>query len=198
MKGMRVGAPFGLGQVSRWQVGSVGSSTGVTISFAERFANSQQFDNVFREGMSLVEATANYLEGQGRKDVKAIGPAGSMLYASESMRLTTRLLELASWLVIRRALKAGEIGPEEARTKRRRLRLMAIGRPQHVQGFGQLPARLRELIEASFALHDRITRLDRALEHPAPVVAESTGGNPVAEQVDRLSEAFTSARAARR
>lgn len=169
---------------------------GMTISFAERFANSQQFDQVFREGMALVEATANYLEGQGRKDAKSIGPAAGTIYASESMRLTTRLLELASWLVIRRALKAGEIGPEEARTKRRRLRLNAIGRPQHVQGYDKLPAKLRELIEASFALHDRITHLDRALERPEPVV-EPTHANPVAAQVDRLSAAFGVAREAR-
>lgn len=176
-------------------MGSVGASTGVTICFAERFAHSRQFDHVFREGMALVEATANYLEGPGRKDAKSIGPAGSMLYASESMRLTTRLLELASWLVIRRALKEGEIDAMEAHTKRRRLRLTAIGRPQHVQGFEQLPSRLRELIEASFALHDRITHLDRALEHPEAVVAEVIA-NPVAEQVDRLSAAFARAQAA--
>jgi regulator of CtrA degradation len=178
-------------------VGSVATGMGVTISFAERFTSSQQFDQVFQEGMALVEATANYLEGQGRRDSKAIGPASSMLYASESMRLTTRLLELASWLVIRRALKAGEIGPEEARVKRRRLRLTAIGRPQHVQGFAQLPDKLKDLIEASFALHDRITHLDRALEHPEAVVNEIVP-NPVAEQVNRLSAAFAPARAAHR
>ncbi len=177
-------------------MGSVATGMGVTISFAERFASSQQFDHVFREGMALVEATANYLEGQGRRDSKAIGPAASMLYASESMRLTTRLLELASWLVIRRALKAGEIGPEEARVKRRRLRLTAIGRPQHVQGFEKLPEKLKDLIEASFALHDRITHLDRALEHPEAVIDEIVP-NPVAEQVDRLSAAFAPPRAAR-
>jgi regulator of CtrA degradation len=167
---------------------------GVTISFAQRFASSQQFDQVFRQGMALVEATANYLEGQGRRDAKSVGPAASALYASESMRLTTRLLELASWLVIRRALKAGEITNEEARVKRRRLRLMAIGRPEHVKDFNILPDKLKELIEASFALHDRIVLLDRALEHPEAAVSDMTP-NPVAEQVDLLSAAFAPARA---
>lgn len=170
---------------------------GVTISFAQRFASSQQFDQIFREGMALVEATANYLEGQGRRDAKAIGPAAGVLYASESMRLTTRLLELASWLVIRRALKAGEITGEEARVKRRRLRLTAIGRPEHVKDFDSLPAKLRDLITASFALHDRIVLLDRALEHPETAVGE-TASNPVAEQVDKLSAAFSSVRAVSR
>jgi regulator of CtrA degradation len=167
---------------------------GVTISFAQKFASSQQFDQVFREGMTLVEATANYLEGQGRRDAKSSGPATGTLYASESMRLTTRLLELASWLVIRRALKAGEITNEEARVKRRRLRLTAIGRPEHVKDFQILPETLRELIEASFALHDRIVLLDRGLEHPE-TATNDMAPNPVAEQVDRLSAAFAPARA---
>lgn len=145
--------------------------------------------------MALVETTANYLEGQGRRDAKTIGPVASMLYASESMRLTTRLLELASWLVIRRALNAGEITHEEARVKRRRLRLTAIGRPEHVKDFEILPAEIRELIVASFALHDRIVLLDRALERPEPVVSEAVP-NPVGEQVDLLSAAFAPARAA--
>lgn len=170
-------------------MGSVLSTTNVTVSFAERFASSQQFDHVFREGMALVEAAANYLEGQGRRDAKSAGPELSVLYASESMRLTTRLLELASWLVIRRALKAGEIDLDEARSKRRRLRLSAIGRPEHVKSYDVLPTRLRELIEASFALHDRIALLDAALERPEPSATEASR-NPVADQVQRLSQAF--------
>lgn len=175
--------------MSRCAVGSVEPSIGLTISFAERFAGSQQFDQVFREGMSLVEATANYLEGPGRRDAKALSPAAAVVYASESMRLTTRLLELASWLIIRRALKAREIGPEEARTKRRRLRLAAIGRPAHVKDYHELPPRLRALIEMSFAMHDRIVLIDRALEHPEPV-ATGPAVNPVAEQFQRLNVAF--------
>ncbi|MGE0767557.1 MAG: DUF1465 family protein [Hyphomicrobiaceae bacterium] len=167
----------------------------MTISFAQKFASSQQFDQVFREGMALVEATANYLEGQGRRDAKTAGPLAGAIYASESMRLTTRLLELASWLVIRRALKAGEITNEEARVKRRRLRLTAIGRPEHVKDFDKLPDKLKELIDASFALHDRIVLIDHALERPEPAVSE-VAPNPVGEQVDRLFAAFADTRAA--
>jgi regulator of CtrA degradation len=173
-------------------VGSVVTETSVTISFAERFASSGQFDHVFREGMALVDATAHYLEVQGRREAKALSPAAALVYATESMRLTTRLLELASWLVIRRALKAGEIDHEEARVKRRRLRLTAIGRPAHVKGFAELPERMRELIEASFALHDRIVLIDRALEQPVAHVTEQPA-NPVGEQMARLAQAFDAA-----
>lgn len=175
---------------------SVGSKSGVTISFAEKFAASEQFDQIFREGMGLVETTASYLDGQGRRDAKALSPGLAMIYATESMRLTTRLLEIASWLLVRRSLKAGEISPEEARVKRRRIKLATIGRPAHVKGFNELPAEIRRLIEASFALNDRIVQIDRALEAPALAVV---GGNdnPVRSQMDQLTAAFSGIEPAR-
>lgn len=69
--------------------------------------------------MALVERTAAYLDGPGRREAKALAGSVSVLYATESMRLTTRLLDLASWLLIRRSLKEGEISEEEAAKKRR-------------------------------------------------------------------------------
>lgn len=170
-------------------MGSVSSRDGITVSFAERFASSDQFDQIFREGMRLVENTAAYLDGDGRRQAKALSPAQGMLYATESMRLTTRLLEIASWLLVRRSLKSGEITPEEARVKRRRIKLASVGRPGHVKGYEDLPADIRRLIDASYALNDRILQLDRALEGPALTVV-ATNDNPVQRQIDRLAAAF--------
>ena len=171
-------------------VGSSGhpSETGVTISFGAHYATSGQFDAIFREGMGLVEKAAVYLDGAGRKEARALKGPASMLYATESMRLTTRLLELASWLMIRRAHKEGEITDEEVRKKRERVRLTAPGRLSHVKGFGELPEGLRKLIEASFALNDRIVRLDCAME--LPVEGPEGAGSPVEVQVARLERAF--------
>src|SRR5262249_11430828 len=143
---------------------SVAPTTGVTISFGERFAASDQFDAIFKEGMGLVEQTARYLDGPGRQEARKLRGPLSVLYATESMRLTTRLLELASWLMIRRALKSGEISVEEARNKRQRVKLKGPGRPAHVKGFDDLPGGLQRLIEQRFSLNDRIVQLDRAME----------------------------------
>lgn len=164
---------------------------GVTVSFGERFQASAQFDQVFKEGMLLVETTAAYLDGPGRREAKLLKPPVSVLYATESMRLTTRLLDLASWLLVRRALKEGEITLEEARRKRQRLKLKAIGRPSHIKGYSELPEGLRRVIDESFKLHDRVIQLDKAMQDPeaesniVPIVA-----NPVAEQMNRLARAF--------
>ncbi|MBL8566124.1 MAG: DUF1465 family protein [Hyphomicrobiaceae bacterium] len=170
------------------------AKSGVTISFGDLFQASEQFDQVFKEGMQLVEQTAAYLDGPGRREAKALQPPASVLYATESMRLTTRLLDLASWLLIRRALKEGEISAEEARKKRQRLKLQALGRPSHIKGFTDLPQGLRDLVEASFKLQDRIAQLDRAMQDPAAGAAESQGvthnANPVGDQMSLLAAAF--------
>ncbi|HRY05562.1 MAG TPA: DUF1465 family protein [Hyphomicrobiaceae bacterium] len=166
---------------------------GVTVSFGERFQASAQFDQVFKEGMLLVETTAAYLDGPGRREAKLLKPPVSVLYATESMRLTTRLLDLASWLLVRRALKEGEITLEEARRKRQRIKLKAIGRPAHINGFADLPEGLRRLIEESFKLHDRVVQLDRAMhEQETPSNVVPLIANPVGEQMSLLTRAFAS------
>lgn len=166
------------------------ASLGETVSsFAEHFTASEQFDQIFKDGMALVERTAAYLDGAGRKDSKALTAAINVVYATESMRLTTRLLELASWLLMRRALKEGEITAEEAHVKRRRIRLGGVARPHHVKDFAELPRALRRLIEESFVLQDRIIRIDRALESARTARVETTS-NPVGVQIAALEAAF--------
>ena len=86
---------------------------GVTVSFGAKFAQSDQFRTVFREGMALVEAAATYLDGDGRREARKLQPPHSLAYATESMRLTTRLMQLASWLLIRRAVSEGELTLEQ-------------------------------------------------------------------------------------
>lgn len=163
---------------------------GETVSFGERFQASEQFDRVFSEGMALVERSAAYLDGEGRRESKGLPGQITVLYATESMRLTTRLLELASWLLIRRALKEGEITPQEAETKRARVKLQTLGRPAHTKGFSELPQGLRDLIEASFMLHDRIVQLDRAMVPVKESTEDDMPVNPVATQINTLEQAF--------
>ncbi|MEQ1673240.1 MAG: DUF1465 family protein [Hyphomicrobium sp.] len=175
------------------RVDSALNSGATTVSFGERFQSSEQFDHIFKEGMALVERTAAYLDGPGRKEAKGLTGGTGVLYATESMRLTTRLLDLASWLLIRRALKEGEIGEEEAARKRRRIKLQAFGRPSHVKDFATLPEGLRGLIEESFAMHDRINQLDRAMSSARdPDQVPERPSNPVAQQMGMLERAFAS------
>jgi regulator of CtrA degradation len=155
------------------------------VQFGERLVQSAQFDRLFADGMGLVERTAAYLDNDGRREAKTLQGPISVSYATESMRLTTRLLELASWLLIRRSLKNGEISAEESAAKRARLKIGGSGRPSHNAHFDALPENLRGLIEESFQMSDRILLLERAINPPA-----GNAGDPVGEQRARLETAF--------
>jgi len=85
------------------------------VQFSERLTNSAAFGTLFREGMDLVEETAAYLDGAGRAQAKALDRSVGLTYATESMRLTTRLMQLASWLLLHRAVKEGEMTLTQAK-----------------------------------------------------------------------------------
>ncbi len=157
----------------------------VPVSFGERLATSSKFDRLFSDGMALVEKTAAYLDSQGRTDAKALKGPSSVSYATESMRLTTRLLEIASWLLIRRSLKNGEISTEEAQAKRARLKIGGHGRASHIGQLEALPAGLQTLIEESFHLTDRVLLIERVIEAP-----KGDAGDPVGDQRSRIEKAF--------
>ena len=75
----------------------------------EDFARSELFDRTFREGMELVEDTAAYLDGDGRRESKLLSRTTALAYAGESMKLTTRLMQIASWLLVQRAVREGDM-----------------------------------------------------------------------------------------
>ena len=160
------------------------------VSFGIAFAQSPQFNGVFDEGMALVERVADYLDGEGRRQSRKLKPPVSTIYATESMRLTTRLLEVASWLLIQRALKNGEISADEAEVRRRKIKLRASGHPSHVKYFDELPPDLQQMINDSFVISDRIMRIDRAMRTGDHSVAP-VSTNPVGAQISTLRAAFT-------
>ncbi len=160
------------------------------IDFALRFANSETFRNLFREGMGLVEETASYLDGPGRAESKELGRAGSLIYATESMRLTTRLMQLASWLLLQRAVNEGEMTQAQAGIEKAKVRIDGPSSSRSGPGWDEIPDALKELIDRSIRLQERIRMLDTAIyteEKPQVVMA-----NPVADQMGRLSDAFGS------
>lgn len=151
------------------------------------FTRSELFERTFQEGMSLVEQTAAYLDGEGRRESKRLGRSTALAYAGESMRLTTRLMQIASWLLVQRAVREGDMAPAEACDDRYR-----VGAQSVCQGGGdavgaELPPPLTALLARSEALYDRVLRLDRRMYSGA---SAEDRPNPVLSQVERLRAAF--------
>ena len=156
------------------------------VSFSERLANSQVFASLFRDGMSLVEETATYLDGAGRQESKKLERSAALVYATESMRLTTRLMQLASWLLLHRAVNEGEMSLDQANKEKTKVKLSAAEPfdPAVIKG---LPEKLRALIERTRKLHEDVRRLDATIHAPDEPI---TGVNPIDRQMGLLRAAF--------
>jgi regulator of CtrA degradation len=148
------------------------------------FASSELFDRTFQEGMALVEETATYLDGPGRQESKTLDRRAALGYASESMRLTTRLMQVASWLLVQRAVREGEMDPAKACDARYRL---GGERAMSGEEAPELPAGLKALLNRSERLYERVLHLDRRMYLDA---GEAEQPHPVLSQLEKLQAAF--------
>jgi regulator of CtrA degradation len=149
------------------------------------FARSELFERTFKEGMALVEETAAYLDGPGRAASKRLSRGAALAYAGESMRLTTRLMQVASWLLVQRAVRDGEIQLVEAASEKYRLISREPQPATPFAGADELPEALKALIIRGGAIYERVRRLDETM-YEAPAEA----ANPVSDQLAKLAEAF--------
>lgn len=168
---------------------SVPSVVEPTVAFGARLANSPAFKELFRDGMGLVEETAAYLDGPGRAESRELERGPALAYATESMRLTTRLMQLASWLLLQRAVNEGELTQEQAAQEKSKVRLSSVGAATPQSTIDELPESLAALIGKAMRLQERIVHMDRLLfggqrEVPASPV------NAISSQIDLLANAF--------
>jgi regulator of CtrA degradation len=150
----------------------------------QTFAGSALFKRTFDEGMALVEETARYLDGPGRDEQRHLPRKVALLYAGESMRVTTRLMQAASWLLVQRAVHEGEMNAEEAASDRYRLGSKEICFGASGDGIELLPTVLQNLLSRSDHLYRRIARLDDVLFGDVAMVSGARG------QIELLEKAF--------
>jgi regulator of CtrA degradation len=105
------------------------------------------------------------------------------------MRLTTRLMQIASWLLLRRAVNEGELTPAQANSEKHRVRLTRQDLSCGPDILAELPSNFVDLCAQSIRMQARVLHLDQSMSaardiEPAP--------GPVAAQVALLQEAFAS------
>ncbi len=161
-----------------------------TVSFAGRAATSSQFKALYTEGMALVEETASYLDGTGRAASKVLPRMASVLYAAESMRLTTRLMQMASWLLLQRAVNNGEMSRDQVMSEKSKVRLDGFNVDRNAPGWFELPEGFRDLVERSLRLQNRIALLDREIYRASDAAVLPDNENSVRAQLNLLRTAF--------
>lgn len=136
-------------------------------------------DRLYLDAMVLADEARSYFDDLGRNDHDALPPADRVTFSCESIKATTRLMHVIAWLLIQRAVEAGELTAQAARHPSHRLGAAPDSAPDAIVS---LPLAARALIRASIDLHDRVAALDA---EPCGV-AES----PARGLMDRLALAF--------
>ena len=153
------------------------------------FTRSELFERTFEEGMDLVEKTATYLDGSGRQESKLLSRNGALAYAAESMRLTTRLMHVASWLLVQRAVREGNMPPTAPCEDRYRLAEEARS-AEEAAARRELPIILIQFAERAERLYERVRHMDQRMY--VEVGEDAADPNPVLSHLNRLKTAFGS------
>jgi regulator of CtrA degradation len=163
-----------------------------TIRLSERLMSSQAFRLIYEEGMALVEEAAAYLDDEGRAEAKKLSRIAATLYAAESMRLTTRLMQIASWLLLQRAANNGEMTREQMVAEKTKVRLDTLSASNDAPGWDLLPPTFVDIVTRSLRLQSRVQRMDQDIygEPDAAAGRPETAANPVSDQLALLHTAF--------
>lgn len=118
------------------------------------------FDRTYEETIALMREARDYFVDRQRDGAAEARPALQLVASCEAMRVTARLTQVLAWLLVQRAVTAGELSPVEAMLEQRRLggrSVCAVEGPWHELG---LPETLQSLLSRSLALYNRVARLD--------------------------------------
>ena len=118
------------------------------------------FDSTFDEALALTREARDYLAYQEKADLSELSPVGRMAASCESMRMTARMTQVVAWLLVQKAVHAGDLTREEATQPKYRLAGREICDDVEPLAVEPLPDRLAELLTRSHQMYRRIARLD--------------------------------------
>lgn len=151
---------------------------------AGRMIDSSEFSALYREVMDLVEATAGYLDVEGRAASKLLERMASIAYAKHSMEITTSCMRSASVCLALRATREGEMSIEAA--LRDVMNMDVLMKPTtNVDASLNLPQGLIDLLDKGNALQARL----KAFCHHLVAKDQSTP-NAVHDSLSSLRLAF--------
>lgn len=138
-------------------------------------------DRAYHDALALVSETVTYLEGRGIMDRDTMDPAARNIFAAESMRLTTRLMQVVSWFLVQRAVQTGELTREQAQEPARQLGAVQVCLGEAVEGAEFLPARIKELLDRSRHIFEQVWRVEVMM-----MEERDTPKNPVHDLLSKL------------
>ena len=108
------------------------------------------------------------------------------------MRLTTWLMQIASWLLLQRAANSGEMTRDQVASEKSKVRLDTASAHSEAAGWSELPDDFLDLVNRSLRLQSLVRRMDEEIYGGAtlPPQPANRRSNPVSDQITLLKTAF--------
>ncbi|PCI50121.1 MAG: hypothetical protein COB49_04065 [Alphaproteobacteria bacterium] len=147
----------------------------------EALLDSRFLEKSYQEAMALTQAVASYLEGE-HEQIRNHGLTADteVYYASESMRVSTCLMQVMSWFLVQKGVATGEITKEQAGSSKFRLGAGDICLARVDTSKGNLPKQFIIFLHKAQNLYRQVARMDRM------VYGGQDTANPVHEMFNRI------------
>ncbi|EJF76334.1 DUF1465 family protein [Bartonella birtlesii] len=158
------------------------------IIMIEHDAFENAFNRLYEETMALIEQTATYIDTEGKYTARFLSAEISAIYAKEAMYLSTRLMQIASQLLLLRAEREGEMTSEQIQKELGKVSLHTPTLQLESAHWQELPEVFRCFVARSLRLEARMQYMRIGKEDGCSDVLEED--NPVGRQIELLKIAF--------
>ncbi|WP_332065759.1 DUF1465 family protein [Bartonella sp. CB189] len=158
------------------------------IIMIEHDAFENAFNRLYEETMTLIEETAVYIDTEGKLAARSLSAESSAIYAKEAMYLSTRLMQIASQLLLLRAEREGEMAPEQIKKEIAKVSLHTPTLKLKSAHWEELPEVFRYFVARSLRLEERMHYMNYGKERISSRALDDD--NPVGKQIELLKTAF--------
>ena len=118
-------------------------------------------ERTYGETLQLLEEAWDYSVHDWKEESGHLSAIETIKVNREQMRLTARLSEIMAWLIVHKAVSAGEMTPEQAQSGNYHLTAHEVCLPGECAEEENLPDRLNRVLNRSFKLYGRVSKMYR-------------------------------------
>lgn len=117
---------------------------------------------IYNDTLRLLLEAHEYFHLYGQDDQQRLTNVQRLVYSCEMSRITMRLSSIMAWLMVRKAVFSGKIPMEDA-IHRYPLDGREVSLHRNEEAESMLPSYINYLLEESFHLYSRVSRLDEMI-----------------------------------
>lgn len=146
-------------------------------------------DQLYNQATALADESRTYFAAYSKTDRAALGAIDRVLYTAESLRISTRLMHVISWVMVRKAVANGEMSHEESLAARHHLDDIELCRGSDPRDLRKVPRAVVILSHQSLKIYQRALRLQDQFLDQRDASGEPTQ-SPVATMLKELELAI--------